>query len=225
MTSTLVDELRALPDDALGTLLQRRPDLVVPPPADLAALASRLNGRVSVARALDRLDLFTLEVLDGLRLVRDRSKTAPVEALLALAAEAGVEASRVQAAIATLREMFLAYGSETSVQVPGAVDELTSPYPADLGRPAGELDADTAALVDDAAGLRRTLLSASPEARAILDRLAAGPPVGSVQPGVLRGRSAETDSPVRWLVDHHLLVPIANDMVELPREIGVLLRR
>ena len=70
MTSTLTEHLRALTDDGLGALLRARPDLVVPPVADLAALASRVNGRASVARALDGLDQFTLEVLDGLRLVR-----------------------------------------------------------------------------------------------------------------------------------------------------------
>lgn len=225
MTSTLVEHLRALPDEALGALLQRRPDLVVPAPADTSALASRLQSRVSVARALDRLDLFTLEVLDGLRLVRDDSGVAPVESLLALATEAGVEAAQVRAAVDELRATMLVYGTATAVRLVTAIDELTSPYPADLGRPAGELNVDAADLVADPAGLRRVLLSAPPEARAILDRLAAGPPVGSVQPAVLRGRSSETDSPVRWLVDHHLLVPIANDMVELPREVGVLLRR
>ncbi len=225
MTSKLVDHLRALPDEALGALLRRRPDVVVPPPADMGTVAARLQSRVSVSRALDRLDQFGLEILDGLRLVRDPAGVAAVQTLLTLAAEAGVEASRVQATIGTLRDLFLAYGTDTELRLVAAIDELLPSYPADLGRPAGELDVDTADLVDDAALLRRTLLSAPPEARAILDRLAAGPPVGSVQPIVLRGRSVDTDSPVRWLVDHRLLVPIAADMVELPREVGVLLRR
>ena len=30
---------------------------------------------------------------------------------------------------------------------------------------------------------------------------------------------------MRWLVDHHLLVAVADDMVELPREVGLVLRR
>jgi hypothetical protein len=223
MASTLVDHLRALPDEALGALLQRRPDLVVPVPADLSALAGRLQSRVSVARALDRLDLFTLEILDGLRLVRDSSGTASLAELLALTAEAGVPTARVESAVDTLRRVLLVYGNESTVRLLTMIDDLTSPYPADLGRPAGELDFDVADLVADPAGLRRAVLSAPPEARAILDRLAAGPPVGSVQPAVLR--SKESDSPVRWLIDHHLLVAISVDMVELPREVSVLLRR
>jgi hypothetical protein len=225
MTSTLVDQLRALPEDDLGALLQRRPDLVVPVPGDLSVLASRLQSKVSVARALDRLDQFTLDVLDGLRLVRDESGVAAVPALLVLTGEAGIAPGRVEAAVERLRALFLAYGPAGQLRLVRMVDELTTMHPFDLGRPASELDPDAADLVADPAGLRRTLLSALPEARAVLDRLAAGPPVGTIQPAVLRARAGETDSPVRWLVEHHLLVAIAPDTVELPREVGTLLRR
>src|SRR5262245_22232293 len=221
MTSTLTEHLRALTDDGLGALLRARPDLVVPPVSDLSALASRVNGRASVARALDGLDQFTLEVLDGLRLVRGPDGTAAVETLYTMAAEQGTEAKVVQQAVQRLRDLFLVVGPDVAVRLPSAVDELTSPYPAGLGRPADELDPDVAMLVEDPAGLRRMLLSAPPEARAVLDRLAAGPPVGTVTPSNLRGG----DSPVRWLVTHQLLVAVANDTVELPREIGIVLRR
>ncbi len=223
MTAKLADHLRALPDDGLGALLALRPDLVVPVPSDLSVLAARLQGRVSVARALDRLDQFTLEVLDGLRLVRSGG-TAAVEALLTLAAEAGVEPGPVREAVDRLRARFLVYGDDAGLHLVTAVDNLTTPYPAGLGRPAGELDVAAAELVADPAGLRRALLSAPPEARAVLDRLAAGPPIGTLAPGVLRTR-VERESPVRWLVDHGLLVAIADDVVELPREIGIVLRR
>lgn len=221
MTSKLSDQLRALSDHALGAFLQLRPDLLIPVPADISSLAARAQARASVARALDALDLFTLEVLDGLRLVRDDSGVARVEALLALAAEAGVERAAVRTAIDRLRARFLAYGDENALHLVKAIDELTSPYPAGLGRPAAELDADAADLVADSAGVRRTVLAAPPEATAILDRLTAGPPVGTTQPGSLRTE----DSPVRWLVDHHLLVAIGTDVVELPREVSIILRR
>src|SRR5215469_2742846 len=167
MTSTLVDQLRALPEDALGALLRRRPDLVVPVPGDLSVLASRLQSKVSVARALDRLDQFTLDVLDGLRLVRDDSGVAALPALLVLSAEAGIESGRVEAAVERLRALFLAYGPPGQLRLVRMVDELTTMHPFDLGRPASELDPDAADLVADPAGLRRTLLSAPPEARAV----------------------------------------------------------
>ncbi|HEY8472850.1 MAG TPA: helicase-associated domain-containing protein [Natronosporangium sp.] len=230
MSTTFADHLRGLSDEELGALLRLRPDLVVPVPADVSALAVRAQSRVSVARALDGLDQFHLEVLDALRLTRDpRTGCTSVDAVLALTAsdQSGVEPAQVRAAVSRLRTLALVYGPDTALQVVGGVDEVSSPYPAGLGRPAAELDAGTAALCADPARLRRTLLSAPPPARAVLDRLAAGPPVGTVTTGL-----TEPDNPVRWLVDHELLVgkpgpsgDAGYETVELPREIGMLLRR
>ena len=222
MATKLVDHLRALSEDALGAFLQLRPDLVVPVPADLSSLASRAQSRASVARALDELDQFTLELLDGLRLIRADDGTASVETLLTLATEAGAEPMQTRAAVDRLRARFLVYGPEHALHLVGAVDELCSPYPTGLGRPAAVLDPAIADLVADAAQLRRTLLTAAPEARAILDRLAAGPPVGTVSTG---SRPNGEQSPVRWLVQHHLLAAIDSDVFELPREVGLVLRR
>jgi Helicase conserved C-terminal domain len=235
MTTTLADHLRRLPDDELGALLRLRPDLVVPVPADVSALAVRAQSRVSVARALDGLDQFHLEVLDAVRLTRDpETGCGSVDAVLALAAgstpagdPAGVEPAAIRDVLARLRTLALVHGPDTALRVVSGVDEVSSPYPAGLGRPAAQLDAGVAALCADPARLRRTLLSAPPPARAVLDRLAAGPPVGTVTAGL-----GEPENPVRWLVDHQLLVPstgpaaeAAYETVELPREIGLLLRR
>ncbi|XTZ16992.1 helicase-associated domain-containing protein [Micromonospora echinospora] len=248
MTISLADHLRTLDNEALAALLARRPDLVVPVPADLSALAVRAQSRVSVARALDGLDQFTLQILDAARLTRgpDGGGTS-VEAVLAMAT-AGPRPpapTAVRTALSRLRELFLVYGPEHDLHVVASVDEVSA-YPAGLGRPAAELDPATAVLCADPAKLRRTLLAAPPSARAILDRLAAGPPVGTVPPGALRAPASgvqdvvpadptnggpPTGSPVRWLVDHRLLVPVSGaesggaGAVELPREVGLLLRR
>jgi hypothetical protein len=231
MTSKLADQLRALPDDGLGALLQLRPDLVIPLPPDIGSLASRLQSRESVSRVLDQLDRFTLEVLDGLRLVRDSSGVAAVSDLLALTTQAGVSDVLVHEALNRLRARFLTYRPDedgydnhgATLRLVGAIDELTPATPAGLGRPAGQLDPLAGALTADPAQLRRTVLLAPPEARAVLDRLAVNGPLGSVQPSVLR--SPQSDTPVRWLIDKHLLVPVASDLVELPREVAILLRR
>jgi Helicase conserved C-terminal domain len=230
MAPTFADYLRTLPDDELGTVLRLRPDLVVPVPADFSALAVRAQSRVSVARALDGLDQFHLEVLDALRLSRDpETASTSVDAVLALAAaeKSGADPAAVRDAVSRLRALALVYGQDAALRVVSGVDEVTSPYPAGLGRPAAQLDAGTAALCADPAQLRRTLLAAPPPARAVLDRLAAGPPVGTVTAGL-----GERENPVRWLVDHELLVATAGqggetgyETVELPREIGLLLRR
>jgi hypothetical protein len=246
MTTSLADQLRTLPDESLAALLQLRPDLVVPVPADVSALAIRAQSRVSVARALDGLDQFTLQVLDAARLTRDPQHGGTATDTILAMATAGPHPpapTAVRGAVNKLRALFLLYGPEHDLRVVGGVDEV-APYPAGLGRPAAELDPRTAALCADPAKLRRTLLSAPPSARAILDRLAAGPPVGSVPPGALQAPAvgaedglppdvtnggAPTGSPIRWLVDHRLLVPISaakgGGTVELPREVGLLLRR
>jgi hypothetical protein len=293
VTSTLADHLRAATDEELGALLRLRPDVAVPVPADISQLAGRLQSRVSVARALDGLDRFTLEVLDGLRYVRGEDGCASVETLLTLTAAAGVDSARVRAAVDRLRQLRLVYspqlyGDDGQLCLVGVLDELMGPYPAGLGRPAAQLveeaaawsrddsgvrgraaqpraaqpraaqsrasqsrtaegratqdpatqdlatgggasdgavtgipepPVDPVALAADPAGLRRALLAAPPEARAVLDRLAEGPPLGQAAP------HAASAGPVQWLVEHGLLVAIAPDLVELPREVGLVLRR
>jgi hypothetical protein len=228
MATTFVDQLRSLSDEALGALIQLRPDLVVPVPSDVSALAVRAQSRGSVARCLDTLDEFTLHILDAARLSR-AAETAltSVDAILALAV-LGASPDDVRVAIDRLRVRFLLLGPADALLIVGAVDEVTSPYPVGLGRPADYLDPRTAALCADKAQLRRTVLAAPPAARAVLDRLAAGPPIGALN------TTAAMAEPVRWLVDNHVLVPISEagraprpdgELVELPREVGLLLRR
>ena len=248
MSTSLADHLRTLPDESLADLLRLRPDLVVPVPADFAALALRAQSRASVARALDRLDQFHLLVLDAVRLTRDpRTHTTSVRTVLEIATGKPyrIESATVRAALERLRALLLVPGPDGELRVAPGADEVCGPYPAGLGRPAADLDATAGALCADAPRLRRTLLAAAPSARAILDRLAAGPPVGTLPTAALRavpaGSEADlpadltnggspTGSPVRWLVDHGLLVAIGagengGTLVELPRELGLLLRR
>ncbi|MDG4763464.1 helicase-associated domain-containing protein [Solwaraspora sp. WMMD406] len=267
MATTLVDHLRARSDAELGELLRLRPDLVVPVPTDLTTLAARAQSRVSTARALDDLDEFTLRILDGARLTRDPADgLTSVDAVLALAAVpgAGASAAQVRAALDRLSARCLVYGTAQRLRVAGGVDDACSPYLAGLGRPAAELDPQVARCCADPAQLRRTVLSAPPSARAVLDRLAAGPPIGTVSAGTVSagtvsagtvsadaatsaragattgtgtaagvGTPADGVSPVRWLVEAGLLAVVTDgpatagggQAVELPREVGVLLRR
>ena len=67
--ATLTDWLRSRQDAALAALLRRRPDLALPAPADLPALAGRLSVRTSVQRALDGLDALALRTLEAMVLV------------------------------------------------------------------------------------------------------------------------------------------------------------
>lgn len=256
MPMTFADHLRALPDDGLAALIALRPDLVVPIPVDISALAVRAQSRMSVARALDGLDRFTLEVLDAVRLSRDRLGGADaagatgtaggtgaggtgagggangagggdhaggattLRSIVSLTAPGGIDAERVRDAVERLRALCLVYGPDHALRLVASVDEICSPYPAGLGRRAEKLDPAAGALVDDPARLRRSVLAAPPAARAILDRLAAGPPIGTTA-----APDSDSDSPVRWLLTQRLLVQVAADTVELPREVALLLRR
>ena len=221
MASTLTDHLRALPDGALAAVFSRRPDLLTPPPPDVAALAARSQSRVSVARALDGLDLFTIEILDAARLTRDPNDgdTTSMAAILALTGAA--EADQVRAAVRRLQDLMIVYGADEALRIVAAVDEVSSPYPAGLGRPAHLLDPSAAALATDPAALRRALLAVAPAGRAVLDRLAAGPPIGAASPETIK----DIDTTVGSLVARSLLVAVSDDTVELPREIAIALRR
>jgi XPB/Ssl2-like helicase family protein len=215
MASRLVDELRRRTDGELVALLGARPDLAVPVPDDVGALASRAQSRLSLARVLEGLDRFTLEVLDAVRLAAD-GEAAGLGAVQGLAGP--VDGEVVAAAVGRLRALAVVYGPDEAIVPVRGLDELCGPYPAGLGRPAAELDPMAGQLAADPARLRRELLEAPPEARAVLERLAAGPPVGTV-------RAAAPDTPLAWLIDHHLLVRERVDTVQLPRELGLLLRR
>jgi hypothetical protein len=215
---TLADHLRSLPDDELAALLAARPDLGLPVPGDFSAMANRAQSRLSVTRALEGLDQFSLEILDALRLI-DGSGGEPTIERLSELVDGQASSEQLVRAVDTLRHKALVYGP--GLRLVDAVEECCSAYPANLGRPAADLDAAAGALAGDPVALRAAVDNAPEPARAVLDRLAAGPPIGTVA----NARLTTDDTPVRWLISRHLLVPIDDDTVELPREIGLLLRR
>src|SRR3954447_14543355 len=112
MATSFADQLRALTDEALGALLQLRPDLVMPLPADVSALAVRAQSRGSVARCLDALDEFTLRILDAARLSRSaETALTSVDAILEMAGDS-VSADDVRVAIDRLRVRWLLHGPD-----------------------------------------------------------------------------------------------------------------
>lgn len=122
------------------------------------------------------------------------------------------------------------YGTTLDLRTVPGLDELLGPNPAGLGPhldpvPAGLTEAVGHALgsatgrAETAAALGALLTEAPPGARAILDALAWGPPVGVVPPAGTRPRDA-----VNWLVTEHLLVRSDARHVVLPRLVGLALR-
>ncbi len=241
---TLTEWLRAWTDAQLVTLLRRRPDLALPAPVDLSMLASRASVRTSISRALDGLDAFTLRTLEALVCAGPDASLSTVQAWF----EPGLAAD-VAAAVGRLQEWALIWGAADRLHPVGAVREVLGPYPAGLGRKAGDLYATVndialapllrrlglppatqprsgssvaAAIADQ---LDQLLADCSPAERSVLERLAAGPPIGGLR-NALTGRQLgpDTDNPARGLLERGLLVPIDNHTVELPREVGLALR-
>ena len=64
----LSKELEARSDDSLRALFSARPDLISPNVPDFPALAARASARVSVQRALERLNRPQMQVLETLHL-------------------------------------------------------------------------------------------------------------------------------------------------------------
>ncbi|EME99829.1 helicase C-terminal domain-containing protein [Streptomyces mobaraensis NBRC 13819 = DSM 40847] len=246
---TLAEELRARPDEALAELLRARPDLVNPVPGDLTQLATRAATRASVARALDRLDRFVLQVAEALAVAPD---PCPYERLAGLMTGDEPTDPRVAAelprAVAELRRQALVWGGDDRLRLVRTARELLAPSASrpsatGLGPTVAEATAGMSPgrlqKIIEAAGLPTThdpvtavaaltelfedrarmaaLLARAPEgARAVLERLAWGPPYGTV--------TAEPAPHLRWLLDRGLLLPTGPGGVVLPREAALHLR-
>ncbi|MGY1636758.1 helicase-associated domain-containing protein [Geodermatophilus sp. SYSU D00742] len=205
--ATLAAWLRTRSDEQLGALLAARPDVARPAPSDVVALASRLAVPVSVDRALDELDAATLQVLDVVLL----AGTDGVDAADLPAALPEVPDDVLAAALERLATRALLWGDDV-LHAPDPVRRAVR-YPAGLGRRASEL---RLALPAD---LPRAIGELSAEERGVLERLAGDRPVGHLPDSTGNGAS-----PARRLVQQGLLARIDALNVELPREIGLLLR-
>jgi hypothetical protein len=199
-----------------------------------------------VQRAVDALDAFTLWVLEARVLLSERA--VPADALVRLLPT--VTASRLSQALDELRALALVWGGDDGLHLVASVPDAVGPYPAGLGRPAARL---LGAVSDLAlAPVLRTLglppatqprsaeevarvLSSPNRVAAMLDelepaehdvvqRLAAGPPIGTVGDALLPVDRASDATPPRRLIARGLLIPIDMQTVELPREVGLVVR-
>lgn len=209
---TYSESLRQRDDAALVALLAGRPDLATPSPSTLLSLAARAMNRTSLERALAGLDELTLHVLESV-LVLDSVGTPATAAAVARAT--GVDRASVTAALARLDELALVWSPGTRSAgfrpAPGTA-EVLGPHPAGLGPVLGDArdaPAPSAVLPDDA----------PPGARAILDALAWGPPVGVAPRSDASARRATA-----WLVERGYLRATDERHVVLPREVGLALR-
>jgi Helicase conserved C-terminal domain len=227
-TDTYADWLRARDDTELRALFTCRPELITPVPADITALSSRASAPSALSRALDRLDRYALNVFEALLVLP--SPTSHDDLAAAVGADVGEALDR-------LRSLALVWGDDQELRVaPGARQAV--PHPAGLGPsvreafasyPSDRLSALLADLgldsVDDIPGrIDHLIEDAGPEARAALDRLAWGPPIGKVEGARRPVTLATANSPIERLLARGLLTATDDRTVTLPREVGLRLR-
>lgn len=205
---SLADDLRGRSHEDLVRLLVQRPDLARPTPADLTTLAARATTRASVQRALDGLDLAHLQALEAVCVVGP-ARIGDVAAALGQPRRS----PRVAELVDDLCARALCWHGPEGYRAARTVQEI-------IGAPAG-LGPETED-APDGAELTEALAALDPRARAVLDALTWGPPVGVLPTG------GSGDAAVRRagedLLARRLLRRTDESHVLLPRQVALELR-
>ncbi|MCF3138960.1 helicase-associated domain-containing protein [Paenarthrobacter sp. AR 02] len=147
----LSKELEARSDDSLRALFAARPDLISPMAPDFAALAARASARVSVQRALERLNKPEMQVLETLHLCTNTDTGHSVSAAGLKKVIAGSTLSALDPILANLQELALIHRADPPAGSPattsrqrfylpvGSLKDVIGIYPAGLGRSYTEL--------------------------------------------------------------------------------------
>ena len=218
----ITEELSGRSDEALAQLLIARPDLAAPPPRGISVLASRAAAPPSLALAGEQLDLLAVAVTEvvselvGATDTRHLVTAAEIEQRLAGRAtkeEIGTRLGQLcrlallwPAAPAPGRRKSPGYLAPRAIHtaLPWQAGHLTGPL---ATTPSAEIAARLAAQDD--------------RARELLHALATGSSVGrsrDAAPG------ADPASPVARLLAADLLARVDDETVELPPQVGVLVR-
>ncbi len=191
------DYLRALDDAALISMFNHRPDLVTPVPPDMASLAVRASSAPSLARAVDALNKWQLQVLEVCAILPEPFSEKDVTAL--------TEKSALFV-IPGLVERGLLYTDKDGLRTPTTLKEVLGNEIAGLG-PASM------------SKLKLKKLDEVPApSKKVLDAMVWGPPRGSI---------ADVKKPsvgVQWLLEEGFLIPFNQQTVVLPREVAIYLR-
>ncbi|MFI7496396.1 helicase-associated domain-containing protein [Kocuria sp. M4R2S49] len=216
----LLRDLASRSPAELGELLAARPDAVRPGTASVEELAEALLSRAGLRRALDILSRPELDAVE--RAVVLGSPDEPAARL-----PAGPPWDR-------LHRLGLVHRDGDVLRLVPGLAEALGRYPAGLGRPRQVLAALAARLRDESPAAPRPgsgphtaeeLAQWPAPAREVLERFRARP-VGAL-PDALRRADPAADAdarPVDWLLAHGVLFPVDSRHVELPREVGLLLR-
>ena len=191
------DYLRGLDDAALISIFSHRPDLITPVPPDMASLAVRASSAPSLARAVEALNKWQLQVLEVCAVLAEPFTEKDVAALSDKSA---------LFAIPGLVERGLLYADKDGLRTPTTLKEVLGNEIAGLG-PASMSKLKL-----------KKLEEVSATAKKVLDAMVWGPPRGSI---------ADIKKPsagVAWLLEEGFLIPFNQQTVVLPREVAIHLR-
>ncbi|MDQ0822636.1 hypothetical protein QFZ69_003515 [Arthrobacter sp. V1I7] len=147
----LSKELEARSDDSLRALFSARPDLISPGVPDFAALAARASGRVSVQRALERLNRPEMQVLETLHLCTNTDTGHSASSAMLKKLINGASLTSIDRLLHSLQELALVHRAEPPHGIApaparqryylpvGSLKDVIGIYPAGLGRSYTEL--------------------------------------------------------------------------------------
>jgi hypothetical protein len=194
---SFADYLRALDDEALISMFTHRPDLVTPVPPDIAGLAVRASSAPSLARAVDALNKWQLQVLEVCAILQEPFSEKEVVAL--------TEKSALFV-LPGLIERGLLYTDKDGLRTPTNLKEVLGNEIAGLGP-------------HSMAKLKLKKLDDAPAAaEKVLSAMVWGPPRGTISD--IKKPSAG----VAWLLEEGFLIPFNQQTVVLPREVAIYLR-
>lgn len=196
-TRSFADYLRGLDDAALIALFSYRPDLVTPVPPDIASLAVRATSAPSLARAVDSLNAWQLQVLEAAAVLLEPFTERQITAL--------TDKSAIFV-IPNLLERGLLFQGKDGFYMPTTLREVLGSEIAGLGP-------------QSMAKLSLKKLDEAPSAaKKVLDAMIWGPPRGSV------ADIKKPNAGVAWLLENNFLIPFNEKTVLLPREVAIYLR-
>ena len=196
-TRSFTDYLRGLDDAALLSLFENRPDLISPVPQDFASLAVRASSAPSLARAVDSLNAWQFQVLEACAAINEPASEKEIIA---------VTDASAKFVIPHLTKLALLYKSKDGYRLPHTLRDVLGNEPAGLG-PASM------------AKLSMKKLAEAPEpSMKVLEKLAWGPPRGSV------GDIRNPGPGIEWLLKENFLIPFDQRTVVLPRNVAIHLR-
>lgn len=235
-----LEAFEAASDEELVRLLERRPDLLLPAPSDMAELAARSLGEASAGLFYDTAERPTRQVLELLCL--DPGGVPDPGARL------GATAEDIAPVLEHLRQCRMILVHPDGTVTPNPALQEVIPLPFGLGPRAEHLFAtrtntqlmavatrlglSTAgakpalvkrlvAALAEPGRVERLRLDAPGQSGALLDQAATHPQirlVSGVEPHLRRG------GPAAWCIERGLLVQVDWSTVVMPREVGVALR-